>query len=112
MDRRRLKKYLGQEKRYAGKVVAITKDLKVVLKDITMGNKKITDHVIVGMGNEFLYEVGADVSFLATAYSYKRKDGSRTYGLRSAHNYMTIERLKLHEEMIAVNQQIQKRSRK
>ena len=80
-ERRGLKKYLGQEKFYTGRVEKVD-GTKLLLLDLRLKdtNKILADHVWIDQHRES-FKVDDVIDFQAIARSYKDTHGVRKYGL-------------------------------
>ena len=88
-ERKRLIKLLGKELRYEGTYSRISEyGGSVMLIDIKYNGKIVSDHIWVASCNELNKTVeGETFTFLATASSYKDKNGKRKYGLKKCYRY-------------------------
>ena len=89
-QRSKLKKYLGKTLTYTGKLI-IKKETNLMI-DIRYNNKLLTNHVWFNQNERLTnIESGSEVSFNATAYSYKDSQNNRKYGLCKIHNIRKIK---------------------
>ncbi len=90
MTRKKMSKYVGKNKRYNGKIRKINEST-VLLVDVKIGNKKLADHCLVGVGDRFKFNCGDVVSFNAIVCKYTRKDGTQDYGLSRSHKFDNVD---------------------
>ena len=86
--RTRLKKYLGKPLRYVGTIEKLY-EKNILLYDITLNGKLMTDHQFINLTefNAAIVQEGETYSFIGTASSYNRADGTRDYKIKKCHNF-------------------------
>ena len=84
----RLKKYLGKPLRYVGTVEKLN-EKNILLRDITLDGKLMTDHQFINLTkfNAPIVQEGETYSFIGTASSYNRADGTRDYKIKKCHSF-------------------------
>ena len=92
--RSRLKKYIGKDTTYTA-TVDREKTTSVLLTDIKVGNRKITDHVWMIASSFKAFKKGDRVSFEAMAYTYTDSMNIRKLGLKSPKTVIDTESTKL-----------------
>ena len=93
LSRSALKKFLGVEKMYEATFEKMGDETNALLLDVKHKNKVVADHVWVSNADELgVFEKGDQLSFLATAHSYKDSHGCRKYGLRRCYRFRTEQK--------------------
>ena len=92
--RNRLKKLLGNQYKFSGKVTHI-RDNSVMVTSLKKDGKNIADHVWFNVNDikNFLFGEGEIIYFYATPRSYVTSNGERNYGLHKVHRFTHFEGL-------------------
>lgn len=90
MSRKKLVKLLGKDVEYTATFKRINEN-RAVLIDLKHKGKYLCDHVNVS--KHYLLtalEADTEISFNATAYTYRDSKGVRKHGLSKCHKYMPV----------------------
>lgn len=111
LTRKKLLKLIDKAVEYTA-TIGRFQGTRALLLDIHYDGKLICDHAWVSATKALLiHEVGEEVMFTATAYTYKDKQNVRKHGLTKCHNYTKYNKEAI-ETLLRDKEEAGKRCRK